>query len=332
MRLPGFEYASPKSVEEAVTLLSQAGGKAKILAGGTDLLPALKRRSIVAELVVNIKEIDAVRTVEDKGGGRVAVGAAVGLRQLHNLTRWSAVVQAASRVAAAELRNMGTIGGNILLDNRCWYCDRSREWWRGKELCFKRGGKRCYVFPSGAQCRAAASSDLAPALIALGVTAEVASPSGSRLVPVSDLYRDDGACSHTIGGAEMVTRFHFPGLPERSGTSFMKVAKRQTLDFALVNAAARISREADGVTCKEASAAVSGSVVLPAVLPVDQLAGQKITPAMLDEIAVEAVKKIGFITHAAALDVPAGYRRQVANVLVRQCLEQAWDQAGKKVA
>jgi 4-hydroxybenzoyl-CoA reductase subunit beta len=332
MRLPRFEYVGPKSVEEAVALLAQAGGKAKILAGGTDLLPALKRRSIAAELVVNVKGIDALRMVEDNDDGGLAVGAAVGLRQIEGLIRWTAVAQAASRVAAAELRNMGTIGGNILLDNRCWYGDRSQEWWRGKEPCFKRGGNECFVFPSGVQCRAAASSDLAPALIALGVTAEVASPSGSRLVPVGDLYRTDGARSHTIGWEEMVTRFHFTRLPEGSGTSFLKVAKRQTLDFALVNAAAKVVMGADGVTCKEASVALSGSVVLPTQLPVHSLAGQRVTPALLAETAVEAVKKMGFITHAAALDVPAGYRRQVANVLVRQCLEQAWDQAGKKVA
>ena len=330
MRLPKFEYASPKSVEAAVKLLAQAGGKARILAGGTDLLPSLKRRSVIAELIVNIKEIDELRKVEDKGGGRFAVGAAVGLRRLQDLTWWPAVVQAASRVAAAELRNMGTIGGNILLDNRCCYCDRSREWWRGKEPCFKRGGNRCYVFPSGSQCRAAASSDLAPALMAIGVTAEVASPSGSRLLPVGDLFQADGACSHTIEREEIITHFHFPSLPAGSGTAFNKVAKRRTLDFALVNAAARISREADGVTCKEASAVVSGSSVLPTVLPVDQLVGQKITPAALDEIAVEAVKDIGFITCAAAPDVPAGYRRQAARVLLRQCLEQAWEKAGNE--
>ncbi|HLE18206.1 MAG TPA: FAD binding domain-containing protein [Syntrophales bacterium] len=330
MRLPKFEYASPKSVEAALKLLVQAGGKAKILAGGTGLLPALKRRSVIAELIVNIKEIDDLRKVEDKGGGGIAVGAAVGLRRLQDLTRWPAVVQAASRVAAAELRNMGTIGGNILLDNRCCYCDRSREWWQGKEPCFKRGGKRCYVFPSGSQCRAAASSDLAPALIAIGATAEIASPSGSRLLPVGDLFQADGACSHTIGREEIVTRFHFPGLPAGSGTAFNKLAKRRTLDFALVNAAARISREADGLTCKEASAALSGSVVLPTVLPVGQLVGQKITPATLDEIAVEAVKDIGFITYAAAPDVPASYRRLAARVLLRQCLEQAWEKAGKE--
>ncbi len=332
MRLPKFDYTSPKSVEEAVALLNQAGGKAKILAGGTDLLPALKRRSITAELVINVKGIDALRRVEDNGDGGLAVGAAVGLRQIEGLTRWTAVAQAASRVAAAELRNMGTIGGNILLDNRCWYCDRSRAWWRGKPPCFKRGGNQCYVFPSGSQCRAAASSDLAPALMALGVMAEVVSLSGSRLLPVGDLYRTDGASSHTISGEEMVTRFHLPRLPEGSGTSFMKVAKRQTLDFALVNAAAQIVLEADGVTCKEASAALSGSVVSPTALPVHPLAGQQITRALLAETAVEAVKSIGFITHAAALDVPAGYRRQVAAVLVRKCLEQAWDKAGRKVA
>ncbi|MDP2646552.1 MAG: FAD binding domain-containing protein [Desulfobacterales bacterium] len=331
MRLPRFDYASPASAEEAVRLLSQAGGKAKILCGGTDLLPALKRGSKTADLLVNIKEIPALQKMEETGDGRVVIGAAVGLGRLQSLSRRQAVVQAASRVAAAELNNMGTIGGNILVDNRCWYCNRSRDWWRGKAPCFKRGGSRCYVFPSGRQCRAAASSDLAPALVAAGVKAEIVSPAGSRLLPLEDLYQADGTRPHRLTGEEVVTCFHFPPLPRGSGSSFNKVAKRQTLDFALVNAAARIRLDADGTTCKEASATVSGSVTFPTVLPLDPLVGQKITPAVLQEAADDAVKHIGFITHAAALDVPANYRRRVAGVLLRQCLVQAWEKAASEV-
>ncbi len=331
MRLPAFEYASPKSVTETVKLLAQAGGGAKILAGGTDLLPALKRRSVVAELLVNIKEIGVLQKVENRGREGVAVGAAVTLRKLQDLALPAAVVQAASRVAATELRNMGTIGGNILLENRCWYCDRSHEWWRGKTPCFKRGGERCYVFPAGSQCRAAASSDLAPALIATGVEVEIAAAAGSRRLPVKDLYQADGACPHRISGEEMVTRFHFPCLPEGSGTAFQKVAKRQTLDFALVNAAVMISLATDGVTCTAAAAALSGSVVLPTVVPVNGLVGECITPATLDEAVAEAVSHIGFITPAAALDVPAGYRRQAAAAVLRRCLEEAWKNAGREV-
>ncbi len=331
MRLPAFAYASPKTVEETVTLLAQAGGKAKILAGGTDLLPGLKRRSIAADLVVNIKGIGDLQEVENRNDGSVTVGAAVSLRRLQGLALPRAARLAASRIAAAELRNMGTIGGNLMLDNRCWYCDRSRQWWQGKDPCFKRGGAQCYVFPSGSQCRAAAVSDLAPALIALGVEAEIMSTAGRQRVPVQDLYQADGACPHPLGGEALIARFHFPFLPPGSGTAFLKMAKRQTLDFALVNAAARISLAADGVTCKEAAAALSGSVVRPAVVPVDRLVGKQIGPAILDEAVAEAIKEIGFITPAAALDVPAGYRRQAAAVLLRRCLEEAWAEAASGV-
>lgn len=331
MRLPRFEYARPTSVAAAVELLAQAGGKAKILAGGTDLIPNLKRRSIAADLLISIKEIHNLYEIAEQSDGGALIRAGVSLRQVKELSKWQAVAQAASRAAAAELRNIGTIGGNILVDNRCWYYNRSREWWRGKDLCYKRGGNKCYAFPTGKECRAAASSDLATALIAMGAKVEVTSTSGASLLPIQELYQANGACPHTISGEKMVTGIYIPGLPLGSGTSFNKLAKRQTMDFALVNAAARITVEADGITCAAASAVVSGSTVLPTILPIDRLLGQEITPALLEETATEAVKKIGFVTHAGALDVPVSYRRQSAKVLLRNCLEQAWQQARSEV-
>ncbi len=331
MRLPAFEYASPRSVEEGVRLLAQAGGKARLLAGGTGLLPALKRKSTTAELVVNIKGIKTLQEAKKEESGALCLGAAVSLSRLKDLAAPRAVVQAVSRIAAAELRNMGTVGGNIMLDNRCWYCDRSCDWWRGKDPCFKRGGRRCYVYPSGSQCRAAASSDLAPVLITLGAEVEIASPKGRRRVPLRELYEGDGARPHRINGEEMVTRIHVPSLPWGSGTSFRKAAKRETLDFALVNACGRIALAPDGITCREASAAISASVVLPTVLPMDCLVGREITSATLEEAVAEAMKQAGFITTAAALDVPAAYRRQTAAALLHRCLEEAWEEACREV-
>lgn len=330
MKLPKFEYARPNSVKAAVELLAQAGGKAKILAGGTDLIPNLKRRSCAADLLISIKDIEDFHKIEKQNDGGVLIGAGVSLRQVISLNKWQAVAQAASRVAAAELRNLGTIGGNILVDNRCWYFNRSREWWRGKDLCFKRGGNRCYAFPNGEQCRAAASSDTAPALIATGATVELSSTAGSSWLPIQELYQADGLHPHTVSSDKMVTGIKLPGLPKGTGTSFNKLAKRQTLDFALVNAAARIAVADDG-KCTAATVVVAGCTVMPTILPVDGLHGQVITPALLDETAADAVKKIGFITNAGTLDVPVGYRRQAAKVLLWNSLEQAWKQARSEV-
>lgn len=166
MRLPTFAYATPSTLGEALRLLDQAQGQVRLLAGGTDLLPAMKRRCLAPSLLINIKDITGLKEIEEKEDGSASIGAAVNVNQVKGLVKWIALSQAASRVAANELRNMATIGGNILVDNRCWYYNRSWEWWRGKEPCFKRNGQKCYVFPSGKQCRAAASSDLAPAPIA----------------------------------------------------------------------------------------------------------------------------------------------------------------------
>lgn len=330
MRLPAFEYASPASLQEAVNLLGQAAGQARVLAGGTDLLPAMKRRGISAGLLVNIKGIAGLKEISANEDGSTTIGAAVSVNEVAGLTAWPALAQAASRVAAWTLRHMGTAGGNLLVDNRCWYYNRSKEWWRGKEPCFKRGGARCYAFPSGRQCRAAASSDLAPALVAIGARVKVQSASGGRLLAVEDLYRADGAAPHTLEPGEILTHILLPPCPAGTGSAFIKLARRQTLDFALVNVAAVISLGPDGRTCQRASAAVSGSVVAPTPLPVKQLEGREITPGLLAEVAAEAVKGLGFITHTGALDVPASYRRQVAGVLLRRCLEQAWEGARER--
>lgn len=331
MRLPPFDYASPTLVDEAVTLLADAPTQARVLAGGTDLLPAMKRRCITPGLLVNIKGIAALNKLAEQEDGSWWIGAGVSVNQLKGLAALTALSQAASRVAAHELRQMGTLGGNILLDNRCWYYNRSWDWWRGKDPCYKRGGSRCYVFPSGLTCRAAASSDLPPVLIALGARVDVVSATGNRSFPVKELYQDDGARPHTLLAGEIMTGLVIPPSSAGTGSAFVKLAKRQTLDFALVNAAARITLAKDGVTCKEVAAAVSGSLVAPTAVAVEGMIGEAITMDLLDSVAAAGVKCAGIITHAGAMDVPAGYRRQVMKILLARCLEQAWSNARNEV-
>ncbi len=213
LRLPPHEYHRPRSLDEAVELLHRFGDDAMVIAGGTDLIPNMKHRLFEPAHLVGLKGIGELRGIRREGGA-LAIGAAETLasvaRHPEVRGRFAALAAAAGHVAGPQLRNAGTIGGNLCLDTRCTYYNQTEFWRRALGYCLKKDGTVCHVTKVGKKCVAAHSADTPPALIAFGARVEMRSPSGTRSVPVEDFFVPDGIRNNQRGPGETITRILIP--------------------------------------------------------------------------------------------------------------------------
>ncbi|HEY2906268.1 MAG TPA: FAD binding domain-containing protein [Vicinamibacterales bacterium] len=248
MRLPYFQFHSPREVRAAAELLAHAApGEAMLIAGGTDILPNMKRRQQVPKSLISLRQIAELRTISNGTG--YTIGSGVTLTDLvrHPGIR-SAYVglwQAAAQVATPHLRNMGTIGGNLCLDTRCNYYDQNYEWRKSIDFCMKKDGDTCWVATSSPKCLAVSSTDTAPALIALGASVTLVSSEGARRIPLSQMYRNDGIEYLTRRPSEILSAVHLPNLQGWRST-YWKLRRRGSFDFPVLSVAAAVKIAADG--------------------------------------------------------------------------------------
>src|SRR5260221_9131580 len=185
MRLPWFEFRAPTSVSEAARILAGEGPNAMLIAGGTDLLPNMKRRQMAPKTLIAVKGL-----LKTNGNG---IGAGTTLTEIINSTDLPAGLrQAAHQVATVHLRNMGTIGGNLCLDTRCNYSNQNYEWRNAIDFCLKKDGNICWVATASKRCVAASSTDCAPALLAIGASVKLVSSTNERTIKLEDFYNNDG--------------------------------------------------------------------------------------------------------------------------------------------
>jgi 4-hydroxybenzoyl-CoA reductase subunit beta len=241
LRLPPFEYLRPTSVDEALRMRADAGPAGQFVAGGTDLYPNMKRRQETPTTVVDIGSLPELRATAAGPGGGLRVGAGVRLsemeRQPELLQAYAAVAHGAAVISTPLLRNMGTIGGNLLLDTRCNYYDQTYEWRRSIDFCMKKDGDTCWVAPGSPRCWAVQSSDLAPVMVALGASVVLRAPTGEeRTLPCGDLYLDDGMKFHGKRPEELLVAVD---LPKADGwrAVYRKVRRRGSFDFPVLGTA-----------------------------------------------------------------------------------------------
>ena len=248
MRLPLFAFRAPTTLEEAARILHGEGPSAMALAGGTDLLPNMKRRQQVPRTLLSLRRIEALRAIQfGESGARL--GACLTLAdiaadpRLRNGT--TALAQAAGSVATPQIRNMGTLGGNLCLDTRCNYYDQNYEWRKAINFCMKKDGVTCWVAPSSPKCMAVSSTDTAPALIALAARARLVSQSGEREIPLADLYNNDGMNYLHRRPDEILAEVLLDPMHGWRST-YWKLRRRGSFDFPVLSvaAAARISQDA----------------------------------------------------------------------------------------
>ena len=245
MRLPLFEFRAPRTLEEAARILDGEGTQAMPVAGGTDLLPNMKRRQQVPKTLMSLRYIEDLNRVQvDPVGTRL--GACTTLADIGADGRFrnglTALSQAASLVATPPIRNMATLGGNLCLDTRCNYYDQNYEWRKAINFCLKKDGDTCWVAPGSPKCMAVSSTDTAPALIALGARVRLVSRGGEREVLLADLYNNDGSNYIKRKPNEILTEVILENLHGWKST-YWKLRRRGSFDFPVfsVAAAARIS-------------------------------------------------------------------------------------------
>lgn len=287
MRLPRFHYHAPRTVQEAADLLARGPGEAMLVAGGTDLLPNMKRRQQVPTTLVGLRQIGALRQITNGDG--LTIGAGLTLSSLLDEARvrdsYTGLWQAAAQVATPLLRNMGTLGGNICLDTRCNYYDQNYEWRKAIDFCMKKDGRTCWVAPSSPRCLAVSSTDTAPALIALGASVTLASAEGTRRIPLATLYQNDGINYLARRPTEVLTKIH---LPRADGwrSAYWKLRRRGSFDFPVLSVAAAARLAGDGTV--EDARLVLGAVAsqpIEARAAAASLVGQPLTPETIARAA-----------------------------------------------
>src|ERR1700730_9336557 len=266
MRLPLFEFRAPRTLEEAVRILNGEGANAMPLAGGTDLLPNMKRRQQVPRTVMSLRHIECLTQVQ-MGDSGMRLGACLTLGDIAEDPRFRngmmALVQAASQVATPQIRNMATLGGNLCLDTRCNYYDQSYEWRKAINFCLKKDGDTCWVAPGSSKCVAVSSTDTAPALMALGARVRLVSSAGEREVVLSDLYNNDGVNYIRRRPGEILAEVLLDSLSGWKST-YWKLRRRGSFDFPVLSVAAAARFSSKGVI-EEARIVVGSSASRPLV-------------------------------------------------------------------
>lgn len=322
LRLPPFEYLAPRTLDEAVEMMAQHFPQAMLVAGGTDVYPGMKRRLFEPKVLVGLRGIKELRHFE--ANGAVTMGAGLTLTEIgrHSLIRdkYPALAHAANLVSTPQLRNMGTIGGNLCVDTRCTYYNQNESWRQALGYCMKKDGTTCWVAPGSPRCWAVSSSDTAPVMIALNAAVRMVGPQGERTVPVQALYNNDGIEYLKKLPGEILADIH---LPDASGLtmSYQKLRRRGSFDFPIVNVAAALRQEADG-TCTEANI-VLGAVASYPIKAVDAealLVGQIISEELIQEAAKIAFKPAKPLDNT---DMGHPYRKQMVRVYVARALRQA---------
>ena len=238
--MKAFDYAAPASVSAAQMILSQYGGDARILGGGTDLIVNLKAGIDSPRMLVSLKNIQELKIMHFDSRKGLTIGAAVTLSQIEDSSpvrdRFPILAKAAGSVGSYEIRNRATIGGNIALDSRCWYYDQSTHWRTSYADCRKLGGDSCYVVKGGTACYALFTADTVPALLALGARVRIAGTEQQQTMALSDLYSGTGERANVLRSDQFITKIIVPYLPERY-TYYRKFQQRPTIDFALLTLA-----------------------------------------------------------------------------------------------
>ena len=278
-----FEYFTPNTVEEAVALLAKYGKDAKIIAGGTDLIPKMKAQVLTPKCIISLKRIEELKYLTFDEGRGLEFGAGVPIRRVENFEPvkkyFPALYEGAHNIASTQIRNAGTLVGNV--------------------------------------CNAVPSADSAPGMLVLGAVLHLVSVRGKRNVPIHEFFT--GVCKTVVEPDELVTGITIPMQPANSKSMYLPFTVRRALDLAMVGSAANVTVE-DGV-CADIRIALGAVAVTPkrAYHAEEVLRGQKLTAALIERAAIVASEEDG----APITDLRASkeYRKELVRVLTRDAIK-----------
>jgi 4-hydroxybenzoyl-CoA reductase subunit beta len=321
MRLPAFRYRAPRTLEDAALWLADDPATTQLIAGGTDVLPNMKRRQHTPTTLIGLRGVSDLGHIH--GTRELTIGAGVTLSHLMASPQvrdaYLGLWQAAAQIATPHLRNMGTLGGNLCLDTRCTYYDQNYEWRKSIGFCMKKAGDTCWVAISSPKCLAVSSTDTAPMLQALGAMVTLRSVNSDRQLPVSDLFANDGMHYLTKRPDEILTAVT---LPDSNGvrTSYWKLRRRGAFDFPVAAAAVALTFDGPRV--------VRARIVLGAVAsrPVEAtragalIEGERLTDELIRTAAAVAGEPAKPMDNT---DFELVWRKKVVQSLVGYALREA---------
>jgi len=286
-----FEYHSPSTLEEACQLLKKHNGQAKVLAGGTDLIPGMYHREIALEHVINIKSIPGLNFIANEESKGLVLGSLVSFNEIIYSPiiekHYPILKEVSGKIASHQIRNLATIGGNL--------------------------------------CNAAPSADSAPILIALDSSVTLIGPGGKeRTLPLEKFFTGPGETA--LGPGEILTQIHIPLLKPRTGISYIKQTTRQALEIAVVSVAALIQLEKEADKCSSVRLVIGACAPTPLRVPAAEeiLIGKKIANQDIEAAAQAASKAVKPIADVRASEL---YRREMVRLQCKRALKEAKSRA-----
>jgi 4-hydroxybenzoyl-CoA reductase subunit beta len=329
MRLPKFDYRVPREIAEAVKIIAGAGPEGQFVAGGTDLYPNMKRRQQTPRTVISVMRVPELNQITGDGKSGVRIGASVTLTDIveHPLINrdYPVVAHAARTISTPILRNMGTIGGNLLLDTRCNYYDQNYEWRKGINFCLKKDGDVCWVAPGSSKCWAVQSSDLVPVMVAIGAKFRLVSTLGERMIDAAGFYNDDGIDYLKKRPDELLVDIHLPPL-NGWRASYQKLRRRGAFDFPVLGVAAFVQMEQDngndGATRVKNARLVLGGIG-PAPVEVTE-AGDALIGQPLDDDHIQAAAEAAYVKARPLdnTDFVMNWRKQMTRQYTLRALQE----------
>ncbi len=330
MSLPQFEYVEPKSLRHACRVLAEQNGQALAIAGGTDLLQALKNRLKTPRVIVDLKSIPRLNKISFSNKTGLRLGALVTLRELARnalvAEKYPMLAQAAGQIGSPQLRAMGTVGGNLCQDNLCLFYNRPPMTRQMLAPCYKLGGRVCHPVPNSSECWAVYCGDLSPVLMTLGARIVIAKSNGTQTIPLNKLFTRDGLAPNILRPGQIIAEIRLPPPSARSGGAYLKLRVRQTIDYPLLGVAVSLSLEKANGVCKDARVALTGVDQAPLLIQEAQkLKGKPIGDAEIAELARVARKRARPLSNVSELTPK--YRREMVEVYVRRAFQEALEQA-----
>lgn len=303
--------------------MAGSGPEGQFVAGGTDLYPNMKRRQQMPQTVISVMRLAELNQITGDGQSGVRIGASVTLTDLveHPLINrdYPVVAHAARTISTPILRNMGTIGGNLLLDTRCNYYDQNYEWRKGINFCLKKDGDVCWVAPGSSKCWAVQSSDLVPVMVAIGAKFRLASTLGERMIDAAGFYNDDGIDYLKKRPDELLVDIHLPPI-NGWRASYQKLRRRGAFDFPVLGVAAYVQTDTDEVVTK--ARIVLGGIA-PSPVVVDE-AEQALVGKQLHDDQIQAAAEAAYVKARPLdnTDFVMNWRKQMARQYTLRALNE----------
>jgi len=324
MKLPEFEYFSPRDIPSTLELLSIHGARAALLAGGTDLLVRVKQQLVKPEVIINLKDIENLKGIRKLENGSLFIGSLTRITSLIDSPvirkKYGGLWEAAGTVSAPPLQNMGTVGGNITQENRCLYYNQSAMWRSSKPVCFKAGGTVCNAVKGGKHCFAVYQGDLAPMLIALSARAALSRKEEERTIPLEDLYSGKGKIPLKMKKDELLEGVTLPPHDRNIFCHYEKLRLRRAIDYPLVGVAVCMSLSRDKKTCQLGRLVLTAVGSGPVIVDDNNLMKDaKISDEWIENLSESAYKAAKPVSNVLT---PPAYRKRMARVLTRRALNK----------